>query len=41
VSAIVAAKGAIRARNADVSYAIAAILALGAVGSSRCHRWGT
>jgi uncharacterized integral membrane protein (TIGR00698 family) len=31
VSAIVAAKGAIRARNADVSYAIAAILALGAV----------
>ncbi len=32
VSAIVAAKGAIRARNADVSYAIAAILALGAVG---------
>lgn len=27
-----AAKGAIRARNADVSYAIAAILALGAVG---------
>jgi uncharacterized membrane protein YadS len=28
----VAAKGAIRARNADVSYAIAAILALGAVG---------
>jgi len=32
VSAIVAAKGAIRARNSDVSYAIAAILALGAVG---------
>ncbi|MCV7092848.1 YeiH family protein [Mycobacterium interjectum] len=32
VSAIVAAKGAIRARNADVSYAIASILALGAVG---------
>jgi uncharacterized integral membrane protein (TIGR00698 family) len=32
VSAIVAAKGAIRARNAEVSYAIAAILALGAVG---------
>jgi uncharacterized integral membrane protein (TIGR00698 family) len=32
VSAIVAAKGAIRARNADVSYAIAAILALGAAG---------
>ncbi|BBZ42874.1 YeiH family protein [Mycobacterium parmense] len=32
VSAIVAAKGAIRARNADVGYAIAAILALGAVG---------
>src|SRR5258707_1817088 len=32
VSAIIAAKGAIRARNADVSYAIAAILALGAVG---------
>jgi uncharacterized integral membrane protein (TIGR00698 family) len=32
VSAIVAAKGAIRARNTDVSYAIAAILALGAVG---------
>src|SRR6202022_3191637 len=31
VSAIVAAKGAIRARNADVSYAIAAILALCAV----------
>jgi uncharacterized integral membrane protein (TIGR00698 family) len=31
VSAIVAAKGAIRAHNADVSYAIAAILALGAV----------
>ena len=31
VSAIVAAKGAIRARNADVGYAIAAILALGAV----------
>ncbi len=31
VSAIVAAKGAIRARNSDVSYAIAAILALGAV----------
>ncbi len=31
VSAIVAAKGAIRARNADVSYAIAVILALGAV----------
>jgi uncharacterized integral membrane protein (TIGR00698 family) len=32
VSAIVASKGAIRARNSDVSYAIAAILALGAVG---------
>jgi uncharacterized integral membrane protein (TIGR00698 family) len=32
VSAIVAAKGAIRARNSDVSYAIAAILALGAAG---------
>jgi uncharacterized integral membrane protein (TIGR00698 family) len=32
VSAIVAAKGAIRARNSDVGYAIAAILALGAVG---------
>ncbi|GAB3012577.1 YeiH family protein [Mycobacterium bourgelatii] len=32
VSAIIAAKGAIRARNSDVSYAIAAILALGAVG---------
>src|SRR6201998_1298258 len=31
VSAIVAAKGAIRARNANVSYAIAAVLALGAV----------
>jgi len=31
VSTIVAAKGAIRARNSDVSYAIAAILALGAV----------
>jgi uncharacterized integral membrane protein (TIGR00698 family) len=31
VSAIIAAKGAIRARNSDVSYAIAAILALGAV----------
>lgn len=31
VSAIVASKGAIRARNSDVSYAIAAILALGAV----------
>ena len=31
VSAIVAAKGAIRARNSEVSYAIAAILALGAV----------
>ncbi len=31
VSAIVAARGAIRARNADVGYAIAAILALGAV----------
>jgi len=31
VSAIVAARGAIRARNSDVSYAIAAILALGAV----------
>jgi len=31
VSAIVAAKGAIRARNSDVGYAIAAILALGAV----------
>ena len=30
VSAIVAARGAIRARNSDVSYAIAAILALGA-----------
>jgi uncharacterized membrane protein YadS len=32
VSAIVAAKGAIRARNSDVGYAIAAILALGAAG---------
>jgi uncharacterized integral membrane protein (TIGR00698 family) len=32
VSAIIAAKGAIRARNSDVGYAIAAILALGAVG---------
>ncbi len=32
VSAIIASKGAIRARNSDVSYAIAAILALGAVG---------
>jgi uncharacterized integral membrane protein (TIGR00698 family) len=31
VSAIVAAKGAIKARNTDVGYAIAAILALGAV----------
>jgi uncharacterized integral membrane protein (TIGR00698 family) len=31
VSAIVASKGAIRAKNSDVSYAIAAILALGAV----------
>jgi len=31
VSAIVAAKGAIRARNSDVGYAIAAILALGAI----------
>jgi uncharacterized integral membrane protein (TIGR00698 family) len=31
VSAIVASRGAIRARNSDVSYAIAAILALGAV----------
>ncbi|GAB2564063.1 YeiH family protein [Nocardia heshunensis] len=31
VSAIIAGKGAIRARNSDVSYAIAAILALGAV----------
>ena len=31
VSAIVAAKGAFRARNSDVGYAIAAILALGAV----------
>ncbi|MFF0488992.1 YeiH family protein [Nocardia sp. NPDC004068] len=31
VSAIVAARGAIRARNAEVSYAIAAILTLGAV----------
>ena len=31
VSAIVAAKGAIRARNSDVGYAIAAILALGTV----------
>lgn len=31
VSAIVTAKGAIRARNADVGHAIAAILALGAV----------
>ncbi len=31
VSAIIAAKGAIRARNSDASYAIAAILALGAV----------
>ncbi len=31
VSAIIAAKGAIRARNSDVGYAIAAILALGAV----------
>jgi uncharacterized membrane protein YadS len=31
VSAIVASKGAIRARNSDVGYAITAILALGAV----------
>src|SRR5260370_28469436 len=31
VSGIVASKGAIRAKNSDVSYAIAAILALGAV----------
>jgi uncharacterized integral membrane protein (TIGR00698 family) len=31
VSAIVASKGAIRAKNSDVGYAIAAILALGAV----------
>ncbi|HKP41158.1 YeiH family protein [Mycobacterium sp.] len=31
VSAIVASKGAIKARNSDASYAIAAILALGAV----------
>jgi uncharacterized integral membrane protein (TIGR00698 family) len=31
VSAIIAAKGAIRARNSEASYAIAAILALGAV----------
>jgi uncharacterized integral membrane protein (TIGR00698 family) len=31
VSAIVASKGAIRARNSDVAYAITAILALGAV----------
>lgn len=31
VSAVIAAKGAIRARNSDVGYAIAAILALGAV----------
>lgn len=31
VSAIIAAKGGIRARNSDVGYAIAAILALGAV----------
>jgi uncharacterized integral membrane protein (TIGR00698 family) len=31
VSAIIASKGAIRARNSDVGYAIAAILALGAV----------
>jgi uncharacterized integral membrane protein (TIGR00698 family) len=31
VSAIIASKGAIRARNSDASYAIAAILALGAV----------
>ncbi|RMI34402.1 YeiH family protein [Nocardia stercoris] len=31
VSAIAAARGAIRAKNSDVSYAIAAILALGAV----------
>jgi uncharacterized integral membrane protein (TIGR00698 family) len=31
VSAIVASRGAIRARNSDVSYAIASILALGAV----------
>jgi uncharacterized membrane protein YadS len=31
VSAIVAAKGAIRARNSDVGYAIAAILALAAI----------
>lgn len=31
VSAIVASKGAIRARNSDVGYAVAAILALGAV----------
>ncbi|QKT06348.1 YeiH family protein [Gordonia sp. X0973] len=32
VSAIIAARGAIRARNSEVGYAIAAILALGAVG---------
>ncbi|MBB4853427.1 putative membrane protein YadS [Mycobacteroides chelonae] len=31
VSAIIAAKGAIRARNSNVSYAIASILALGVV----------
>ncbi|MFJ9366741.1 YeiH family protein [Nocardia sp. NPDC101769] len=31
VSAIIAGKGAVRARNSDVGYAIAAILALGAV----------
>ena len=32
VSAIIAAKGAIRAKNSEVGYAIAAILTLGAVG---------
>src|SRR5262249_57466478 len=32
VSAIIAAKGAINAKDEDASYAIAAILALGAVG---------
>ncbi|QAY59545.1 YeiH family protein [Microbacterium protaetiae] len=32
VSAIIAARGAIRARNSEVGYAIAAILTLGAVG---------
>jgi uncharacterized membrane protein YadS len=44
VSAIVASKGAIRARNSDVAYAIAAIPALGAVGlftlPGRRHRIG-